>query len=167
MNSSLLESNPVKTRCDVTVVPPGVGEAWWIVTDRQVMKLSSTQTGGAVSLWFETVPPGGGPPPHVHRREDEVFIITEGEITFLSEDRSWIAPAGAVVFAPRGIPHTFRNCGEKPARFIGLVTPGGFDEYFRETACRWSDSEERPAVQQEEIDRLLRAGPRYGLEFRM
>lgn len=167
MNSSILETNPTETSRDITVVQPGAGEAWWIVTDHQVMKLSAAQTGGALSLWFETVPPGGGPPPHVHRAEDEVFIVTEGEITFLSGDRSWVAAAGAVVFAPRGIPHTFRNETERQARFIGLVTPGGFDNYFRETACRCGDSEKRPAVGQEEIDRLLRAGSRYELEFKL
>lgn len=162
-----MKSSSIESLLDVTVVAPGCGEAWWITTDHQVMKLGAAQTGGALSLWFETVPPGGGPPPHVHHAEDEVFIVTEGELTFSSGDRSWVARAGAVVFAPRGIPHTFLNTGASSARFIGVVTPGGFDNYFRETGRRWADAEQRPPIEPEEYDRLLQAAPRYDLEFHL
>jgi uncharacterized cupin superfamily protein len=29
------------------------------------------------------VPPDGGPPPHIHRNEDETFYVLEGEVEFL------------------------------------------------------------------------------------
>jgi uncharacterized cupin superfamily protein len=31
------------------------------------------------------VPAGGGPPPHIHRNEDETFYVLEGEVEFLDE----------------------------------------------------------------------------------
>jgi mannose-6-phosphate isomerase-like protein (cupin superfamily) len=152
---------------DVTFIPPNVGESWWVITNHQVMKLTSAATGGALSLWFETVPPGGGPPPHVHHAEDEVFIVTEGEITFQSGDRSWVGHAGAVVFGPRGIPHAFKNTGASVARMIILVTPGGFDNYFRDVAFRSANSEIRPPIEKQEFDQLIDTAPRYELEFQL
>lgn len=151
----------------VVMIPPHEGESWWVVTDHQLMKLTSDNTGGALSLWFETVPPGGGPPPHVHYAEDEVFVVTEGEITFQSGDQRWVALPGAVVFAPRGIPHSFQNTGHRVGRMIALTTPGGFDDYFRRTALRWEGRDMRPPIQQEEFDRLFQAAPDFDLEFRL
>lgn len=151
----------------LTVIAPEAGEAWWVITSHQVMKLTAANTGGALSLWMETIPPGGGPPPHVHYAEDEVFIVTEGEVTFSSNAQTWIARAGTVVFAPRGIPHALTNTGETVARLIALATPGGFDGYFRTASFRWSDRETRPPIQQSEFDRLIRAAPDFDLEFKL
>lgn len=152
---------------DVTFISPSAGESWWVITNHQVMKLTSAATGGALSLWFETIPPGGGPPPHIHHAEDEVFIVTEGEITFQSGDRTWVGQAGAVVFAPRGIPHAFKNTGATVARMIILVTPGGFDNYFRDVAFRSTNSETRPPIEKEEFDRLIDTAAQYELEFQL
>lgn len=163
-----LVSDPVSPSAEgLTIVPPNCGESWWVVTDHQLMKLTAANTGGALSLWRETVPPGGGPPPHVHYGEDEVFIVLEGEITFQSGAQRWTGAAGTVVFARRGIPHSFQNTGETVARMIILVTPGGFDGYFREVAFRSDHHEVRPPVQQEEFDRLFQTAPKYDLEFRL
>lgn len=151
----------------LTFVPADAGESWWMITNHQLMKLTADNTAGALSLWFETVPPGGGPPPHVHYGEDEVFIVTEGEITFHSGERHWVGGAGAVVFAPRGIPHHFENTGETVARMIIFVTPGGFDRFFRGVAHHSHDHEKRPPILQEEFNRVLAAAAQYDLEFRL
>ena len=34
----------------------------------------------------------------------------------------------------RGIPHAFWNVGSEPVRFLELICPGGFEEYFFEMA---------------------------------
>ncbi|MFL6085518.1 MAG: cupin domain-containing protein [Mycobacterium sp.] len=47
------------------------------------------------------------PPPHRHRREDEIFCVLEGEYEFVVGDRTIPATAGSVVYGPRNIPHTF------------------------------------------------------------
>lgn len=168
INSSvMMPSQFNSSSAALTVIPPDAGEAWWVLTNHQLMKLTAANTGGALSLWFETVPPGGGPPPHVHFGEDEVFIVVEGEITFQSGERRWVAHAGTVVFAPRGVPHSFQNTGSAVSRLIAFVTPGGFEGYFRETAFRWDNREMRPPIEQVEFDRLLRAAPDYDLEFRL
>lgn len=167
MNNSPASETVPPSAEGLTIIPPNGGESWWVITDHQLMKLTAANTGGALSLWYETVPPGGGPPPHVHYGEDEVFIVTEGEITFQSGEQRWVGAAGTVVFARRGVAHSFQNTLDGVARMIILVTPGGFDNYFREVAYRSDNHELRPPIQQEEFDRLLQAAPKYDLEFRL
>ena len=41
------------------------------------------------------VGPGGGPPPHVHSREEEGFYVLEGEITLFIGDQRLVEIAGA------------------------------------------------------------------------
>src|SRR6476659_5427865 len=75
-------------------------------------------TGGRYALWEAIVPPGGGPPPHVHSREEEGFYVLEGEITFrVGEDRL-VAGAGTFANMPVGTPHSFKNEGNTPARML-------------------------------------------------
>jgi hypothetical protein len=44
------------------------------------------------------------------------------------------AGLGDLLFKPRGIPHAFWNAGEEPARLLELISPAGFEHYFRELA---------------------------------
>lgn len=67
--------------------------------------LSARQTNGWLSAWFMLIPPDNGPPPHVHRREDEILMVMEGRFAFLTEGR-WIEGGpGTTVFVPRDLPH--------------------------------------------------------------
>jgi mannose-6-phosphate isomerase-like protein (cupin superfamily) len=100
------------------------------------IKVTAAESGGAVGVFEETVPPGDGPPMHVHGREDEVFHFLEGRFRLWCGGRSWVAGAGETVFLPRGVPHTFRNVGEGPGRKLVVVTPGGFEGLFPAVAAR-------------------------------
>jgi mannose-6-phosphate isomerase-like protein (cupin superfamily) len=97
-------------------------------------KLTGEQTGGAFTLGLTTVPVGNGPPPHVHERDDEVFIIVEGRYRIYL-DGTWtdVAP-GAVVYLPRGSEHTFQAIGDVPGKHWVLTTPSGFDQFFAKAA---------------------------------
>ena len=76
-----------------------------------LIKATAAETGGGAGLFEGHVPPGEGPPLHVHRREDEIFHIVEGRFRIWCGDRTWDVEPGAVVFLPKGVPHTFRNAG--------------------------------------------------------
>ena len=97
------------------------------------LRATAAQTGGALGLIEEVLPPGFESPYHVHRVEDESFYVLEGEMTFVhgapGEEESLRAGPGAFVFLPRGIPHGFRAEGPTPARVLVLVTPGGFEGF--------------------------------------
>jgi mannose-6-phosphate isomerase-like protein (cupin superfamily) len=95
------------------------------------VRLRAEQTDGRLGL-VEQVVPGGYPGPalHVHPDFDEIFYVIEGKLGFRVGDHAYEAGPGSVAFVPRGTPHTFANPGQKPARSLVLVTPGGFERYF-------------------------------------
>src|SRR5688572_10371319 len=89
-------------------------------------------TDGKYALWEALVPPGGGPPPHVHSREEEGFYILEGEITFFVGEQRIVATAGMFANMPVGTPHAFKNESSKPARMLISVAPAGLEKMFFE-----------------------------------
>ena len=92
-------------------------------------------TGGAFSLVEHPLPPRAiGAPLHTHRNEDEYSYVLEGRVGVQLGDDVLEAGPGELVFKPRGVPHAFWNAGDEPARLLELVSPAGFERYFRELA---------------------------------
>jgi len=75
-----------------------------------------------------------GSPVHTHEREDEYSFVLSGQLTALVGDSTVVAGPGELVVKPRRIPHAFWNVGSEPVRFLELICPGGFEEYFFEMA---------------------------------
>ena len=117
-------------------VPNKGGVTTWFNGDIYSTKLTGQQTGGQIGLVEATVPPGGGPPPHVHERTDETFYVVNGELEFLDGDTTFTASTGAVVFLPRGNVHRFYNPGIQPAKLVFIYTPGGAEGMFVEGGDR-------------------------------
>ncbi len=92
--------------------------------------LSAADTGGQFAAWEGLIKPGSEPPLHVHHTSDETFFVLEGEMHFMVGDEIVKAPAGSVVFAPRGVPHTFKIKSPQ-VRALTICTPAGFEEWFR------------------------------------
>ena len=88
------------------------------------------QTGGRLTVFENVIPPGDGPPHHVHRVEDEAWVVLEGTLRFRLGEDVRDAPAGSFVFAPRGTAHSFVNVTEMPARVLVIFTPGGIEQFF-------------------------------------
>jgi quercetin dioxygenase-like cupin family protein len=97
-----------------------------------VFKIEGHETGGAFSLVEVPVGPRTLVPPHVHQREDEFSYVLEGEIGARIGEQEVTAGPGAYVLKPRGIPHTYWNPTDRPARIIEIVSPAGFEMFFRE-----------------------------------
>ena len=114
----------------IAITTPGSGKVFKALGDEVTVLLSGEQTGGAFAMAQIVTPPGGGPPPHWHTNEDEWFLVQEGRIE-LWRDGTWTeVPAGTAIFLPRGIPHTYRNCGDTPLRLIVHAAPAGFEVFF-------------------------------------
>lgn len=112
----------------------GEGEALWFTTNRITIKARAEDTDGAFGLIEAEAPAGASPPLHVHHREDETFWVLEGEVTIRCGERcgeeTLRLGAGDFAFLPRGVPHTFVVEGGRAARFINVITPGGFERFF-------------------------------------
>jgi len=98
-----------------------------------IIRLSAEDSGGAMMV-MEEVPPMVDTPLHVHANEDELFYILEGEhIITLGDEEHRLGP-GDTLFAPRGIPHAQRRVEPGVGREMIVLTPGGFEEFFRDLA---------------------------------
>ena len=153
------------TQRKVVVVPPGEGYAVWSVGDRMTFKIRSEHTDCDFVLFEADIMPGGGPPPHSHLREDEMFYVLEGEVTFLREDATFIAGPGAAVFLPRGKVHTFTNKTDKPAKALVWASPSNFESFMMEFGVPCADSPTPPPADPAMLERLMKACARYGLEI--
>jgi quercetin dioxygenase-like cupin family protein len=71
-------------------------------------------------------------PMHRHAREDEYSYVLEGSIGALLGDSVVIGKPGDLVFKPRNQWHTFWNAGDEPARILEIISPAGFENFFRE-----------------------------------
>jgi len=97
--------------------------------------IDGAATGGAFSLVEHPLPPRGlGSPVYTHRNEDEYSFVLDGRIGVQMGDELLEAGPGDLVFKPRGVPHAFWNAGDEPARLLEIISPAGFENYFRELA---------------------------------
>jgi quercetin dioxygenase-like cupin family protein len=125
-------------------------------------------TDGKYALWEAIVPPGGGPPPHVHSREEEGFYILEGEITFQIGDQRLVASAATFANMPVGTAHSFKNESGKTARLLISVAPAGLEKMFFEFGVLLPEgSTTALPPTKEEIEKLLAVAPKYGIEIKL
>jgi len=80
------------------------GKVYNVFQDKITIKISGEMTNGAYSISEDITPPGGGAPPHVHSREDEMFYVLEGDYEFRCGDRRFTGSRDALVHLPRDIP---------------------------------------------------------------
>jgi len=116
----------------------------------------SQNTNGKFALIEFSGAPGGEPPLHVHTNEDEMFYVLEGKLKVHRGGEELILEPGDSAFAPRNIPHTFKILSSY-ARGLVYITPGGFENYFRELS---GDPAELPSPA-----RIVKTASRYGITF--
>ena len=145
-------------------IAAGDGERIWIVADTMTLKATGESTGGSLVLIENLTAPGGGPPPHIHDREDEFFYVLDGTFEIRIGDDVHALGAGGFAFVPRGTVHNFRNTAETAGRILVGFTPGGIEGFFRESGRPATDDGPAPPVDRDEIARTMAAAPRYGVE---
>jgi mannose-6-phosphate isomerase-like protein (cupin superfamily) len=144
-------------------VAAGEGERIWIVGDTMTLKSTGESTGGGLLLFENLTAPGGGPPPHIHTREDEFFLVLDGTFEVRIGDDLHTLGRGGHAYVPRGTVHNFRNTGEIPSRMLVGFTPGGIEGFFRESGRPAIDDGPAPPLDEDEIARTNTAAPKYGL----
>jgi mannose-6-phosphate isomerase-like protein (cupin superfamily) len=115
-------------------------------------------TNGQVSFVEHPLPVGALVLPHLHIREDEYSIVTEGEIGFRSGDREALLGAGGYITKPRGEMHAMWNAGDVPARMIEIISPAGFENFFHELS-------EMLGAGQPDMAQISALAENYGLEL--
>jgi quercetin dioxygenase-like cupin family protein len=95
-----------------------------ILGEAVLVKLASSDTGGAAAIFHLTVPPMSGPPMHRHSREDEWFYVLEGTIVAEIDGERITLQDGSSGFAARGTVHAFQNFTTSTAKLLVMTTPG-------------------------------------------
>src|SRR5690348_12648682 len=97
-------------------------------------------------------------PLHRHTREDEYSYVLEGRMGALLGDDVVEAGPGDLVHKPRNQWHTFWNAGDEPCRILEIISPAGFEQFFRELSDLGGAMTADPAD-------LARLSERYALEM--
>ena len=139
-------------------VPNAGGKTVNALGKPMVIRIHGRDTGGVLSVVESLDAPGDGPPPHIHHREDETFQILEGEYEFMVGEKTIPAKPGTTLFAPRGMPHTYRYLGRTPGRLMCVITPAGFEGFFVEIGAL-------SPQQQQDIPRVMEVAKKFGLEI--
>jgi len=105
----------------------------------------SEDSGDAVALVENTVPAGWAGTPLHHHAFDEAFYVLDGELTLQLGDEIVTRGPGGLAFAPGGVHHAVANPGAEPARYLLVITPGGFERYFDELAARIAGADPPPS----------------------
>jgi quercetin dioxygenase-like cupin family protein len=134
------------------VLGAGEGKNISVLGSSYTYKASKEETRGAYALIEHTVE-GDGPPPHIHKTEEQAFYVLDGQLNVLIGERTVTATAGAFVLVPRGTVHTFSNAGTASARVLVIISPAGFEKFFEEIAGP------------PDLDTIMALAPKYNLEI--
>jgi mannose-6-phosphate isomerase-like protein (cupin superfamily) len=151
-----VEGNPPP----LTIVQPGEREVTGDLGGIGVaFKLWGRDTNGMVSVVEHPFAVGALVEPHLHTREDEYSIVTEGEIGFRSGSREVVLGPGGYITKPRGEMHAMWNAGSVPARMIEIISPAGLENFF------WEVSELLRAAAPPDLTQLAALAETYGVQF--
>lgn len=146
--------------------PAGSGAAYWGPGDLYTFLATGEETNGAYFQFEALIPPGGGPPPHIHHNEAESFYLAQGKLEMRLGDAVVAARAGDFVNVPRDTIHGFKNVGTEPAKVIVTFVPAGFEKYIEDVFTPVTDRNATPpAPTPELIERMTEAAPRHGCEI--
>ncbi len=156
-----------KRKFVVKSTQPGEGWTIGIIGDIYRFLATGEDTDGRYTMFEAVILPGSGPPPHTHSREEEAFYMLEGEVTFQIGDERLVAKPGSFINMPVGCQHAFKNETDQPAKMLISLAPAGLEEYFFEVGEPIVEGQVPPKPTQKEIDKLLEAAPRYGIEIKV
>jgi mannose-6-phosphate isomerase-like protein (cupin superfamily) len=120
-------------RAGAKILGPGDGTAGFLGTIGVRFMIGGAEAGQRFATVEHPMPPRAlAAPMHRHHREDEYSFVLEGRMGALLGEEMVVAGAGDLVFKPRNQWHTFWNPDDQPARILEIISPAGFEEFFRE-----------------------------------
>ena len=109
-------------------------EAIWFLDTLVSVRIGAAAGADGISILEHHARRGDSPPLHVHRTEDEIFHLLEGEVTLRLNGEDRRLSAGEMLLAPQGEPHTYRVESEGGARWLTITGRGDFERFVRALA---------------------------------
>jgi mannose-6-phosphate isomerase-like protein (cupin superfamily) len=144
---------------------PTEGEALWFNGSLGVLKATTESTDGRFAAMEILGRKGFGAPLHLHRNEDEFFLVMSGDVRVRHGEDIFEATAGSLAYGPRDVPHSFTVDSDE-ARLLLFFAPGGVEGFFRDGG-KPARALELPPLDEEFLDRetLASIAAKYGQEF--
>jgi len=115
------------------VLEPGAGLRLQSGPGRDlIFKVTGEDTGGAFDYFVVEVAPRGGPPLHVHHKQEETIQVLKGRYKVRIGDEMFICEEGGFAYLPSKIPHAFLNLTDEPGEIVVVYTPGGGHKFYQE-----------------------------------
>ena len=112
-----------------------------------IFKVTGEDTGGAFDYFIVQVAPKGGPPLHVHHKQEETIHVLKGRYKIRIGDEIFYCNEGDFAYLPSNVPHAFLNLTDEPGEIIVVYTPGGGHKFYEELGpLTRSGSPDRAAV---------------------
>lgn len=144
---------------------PSLENSYWYIGHLLSVLLRSAETNGLFSLLKMTEIKGLEPPLHIHTKEDETFLLLDGEMEFSVKNETYHAVAGDTMFLPRNIEHSFKVLTAR-AEVMILLTPGGFEQFFIEMSKPAPEMKQAPLpASPPDIAHLVATAAKYGIKF--
>lgn len=125
---------------------------------KMTLAVTAAETNGASVTMENEVPSGAGPPAHIHTREDETIVVTQGHFRFWHGTHVVDALPGAVVYLPRNEAHQFRNVGSTIGDLIVTIMPAGLERMFL------AISKSGLTIPKDQAE-IVRLGSEYGITY--
>ncbi len=97
-----------------------------------IFKVTGEDTGGAFDYFIVEVAPYGGPPLHVHHKQEETIHVLKGKFKVRIGDEIFYLKEGDFAYLPSKVPHAFLNLTDEEAEIIVVYTPGGGHKFYEE-----------------------------------
>ena len=97
-----------------------------------VFKVTGEDTAGAFDYFTVEVAPHGGPPLHVHHKQEETIHVLSGRFKVRIGDETFELDEGGFAYLPSTVPHAFLNLTDQPGEIIVVYTPGGGHHFYEE-----------------------------------
>jgi quercetin dioxygenase-like cupin family protein len=140
----------------------------WFQNSLVTIHVSTSDGQDGLSVLEHRMPYGFSPPLHLHRTEDEVFHVLEGEYRLRVQDQEHRLSAGDFLFAPKGVPHTYRVESAPGGRCLTITARGDFERFVRAV----SRPAERPELPEpagppsaDAMQALRATAAKYGIEL--
>ena len=150
---------------DTTVVrKAGEGDAYWLLGGLYEQKAGADETGGAITIFEMTLPPGAGPPPHTHPGGEAVYVL-EGHIRYHIDGDVHEGGPGTLFYIPEGTWENFEPVEQ--TRLLVLYLPGGQEKFFAEVAEPAKSHElPPPPTEAPDIAQLIAAAEKHGMKMK-
>lgn len=146
---------------EAIVAKQGDGPTYWTGFPNTI-RITGEQSGGAYTLIELRLPPGYTGAPHIHRNEDQIDHVVQGEVVFTVGEETIVAQVGSVIHCPKDVPHSFSNRSDEVAVIYDWLMPAGFEEFMARAAPLLEDPDNPPEA---DMERAMKLAPEYGLEF--